>query len=119
MNKLNKLQVWNKSIELAKDIYLLTKKFPKEETYGMTSQLQRCSSSIPANISEGAGRNSNKEFLYFLSIANGSAYELETFLVLAFKVGYINEKIKDELLSRNHHIIKMNVRLQDAIRRNL
>ncbi len=119
MNKLSELQVWAKAIDLAKDIYLLTKMFPKEETYGMSSQLQRCSSSIPANISEGAGRNSNKEFLYFLSVANGSTYELETFLTLAFKVGYIEEKVKDELIQRSHHIIKMNVRLQDAIRRKL
>lgn len=119
MHKLNDLLLWTKSIELAKEVYLTIKDFPKEERYGMTSQIQRCSCSIAANISEGAGRNSKKEFIHFLSIANGSSYELETFLIIACEVGYIDEESKERLLEKNNHIIRMNIKLQESIRKQI
>lgn len=77
------LIVWQKSIELVKEIYLLTEDFPKEEIYGLTSQIRRCAVSIPSNIAEGKMRTTNKEFSHFLSIAYGSGAELETQLILA------------------------------------
>lgn len=89
MNRYKELKVWQESIELVSQIYSITKFFPKEEIYGITSQLNRASVSIPANIAEGAGRNSNKEFVQFLSIAMGSCAEVETLLIIAEKQGFI------------------------------
>ena len=83
MHKVENLKIWKKAIELAKSIYLLAADLPSEEKYGLVSQIKRCSVSIPSNIAEGAGRNSQKEFKHFLSITNGSAYELQTQLILA------------------------------------
>jgi len=75
------LDVWKNRIELVKKIYILTKDFPKEEIYTLTSQIRRSAISIPSNIAEGAARNSKKEFIQFLYIALGSAAELETQLI--------------------------------------
>lgn len=76
MHKVEELILWKKAIELAKSVYLLADELPDEEKFGLISQIKRCSVSIPSNIAEGAGRNSQKEFKHFLSIANGSTYEL-------------------------------------------
>lgn len=74
---------------IVKEIYSATKDFPKEERFGITSQIQRCAVSIPSNIAEGCGRNSSKELFQFLSIAQGSSYELETQLILASDLNYM------------------------------
>jgi four helix bundle protein len=78
MHKLEELTIWKKSIELSKQVYLICQKLPQDEKFGLISQLKRSAISIPSNIAEGAGRNSNKEFIQFLGIANGSSYELQT-----------------------------------------
>ncbi|MFW6308182.1 MAG: four helix bundle protein, partial [Campylobacterales bacterium] len=78
------------SMELAKQVYLKTKNFPKEELYGLTSQIRRCAVSIPSNIAEGRGRQSNKEFVRFLQISLGSLYELQTQLELALEFDYVS-----------------------------
>ncbi len=116
---LEELIVWRKAIELAKEVYSLTKLLPKEEKYGLISQIQRCSTSISANIAEGAGRNSKKEFINFLSIANGSAYELYSFVVLLYELDFINEESKKLILDKNNHIIRMNVKLQENMKKKL
>ena len=85
------LVVWQKSMELTLIIYHLVKHFPKEEMYALTSQICRAAVSIPSNIAEGQGRQSKAEFLNFLSIANGSLAEVETQLLIAIKLGYIQE----------------------------
>ncbi|RAV28731.1 four helix bundle protein [Sinomicrobium soli] len=82
MHKVDDLIVWKKSIQLAKEIYVLCSKIPDNEKFGIIFQIKRSSVSIPSNIAEGAGRNSNKEFKHFLGIANGSCYELQTQLIL-------------------------------------
>ena len=84
------LDVWKKSMNLASQIYNITKSFPKEEIYGLTSQIRRASVSIPANIAEGAARNSKKEFIQFLYISLGSLSELETELLIKKNIGYLN-----------------------------
>lgn len=76
MHNFQKLDVWKVSMELSTEIHEITKDFPKQEIYGMTSQMRRASVSIPSNIAEGSGRKGNKELIQFLSIANGSAFEL-------------------------------------------
>ncbi len=92
IHNFRELKVWQKSVTLCKLIYETTAGFPPEEKYGLRSQMQRSAVSIASNIAEGSGRSSVKEFQHFLSIANGSAFELETQLVLAKDFNFINEK---------------------------
>ncbi len=89
--KYTELDVWKKARLFASSIYLLTAKFPKDEIYGLTSQLRRCAISIPSNIAEGSGRNHIKETIHLLSIARGSLYELETQLYISKDVAIITE----------------------------
>ena len=86
-----RLDVWNKSMELVLTIYKETEAFPSTEKFGLTSQLRRASVSIPANIAEGAARTSIKEFNHFLSNAQGSASEVETELLIARRLGYLSQ----------------------------
>lgn len=83
------LQVWQLSKEIAKDIYLYTQQFPRQETYGLVQQVRRAAISIPSNIAEGHARASRKEFLHFLSIAIGSLAEVETQIELSIDLGYL------------------------------
>ena len=85
------LDVWKESLELVTQLYELTKRFPKDEIYGLTSQIRRSAVSIPANIAEGAARNSKKEFIQFLHIGLGSLAELETELIIAKNLNYLND----------------------------
>ena len=89
-NNFKNLEVWKISMELAEEIYMISRKLPKEEIYGITSQLRRCAVSIPSNIAEGSGRRSAKDFIRFLNIATGSLSELETQLILCEKFKYIS-----------------------------
>lgn len=84
-----KLDVWKKAIEFVVAIYRATDDFPKDERFGLISQLRRASVSIPANIAEGAGRKSSKEFAHFLSTSQGSASEVDTELLIAHRPGYL------------------------------
>ena len=83
MSTFRNLLIWQKSMTLTTQIYQLTSTFPKEEIYGLTSQIRRCSVSIPSNIAEGYGRESDKEFLRFLNISIGSLFEMQTQLEIA------------------------------------
>ncbi len=83
------LEVWKRAIKFVTDIYKITDKFPENEVYGLSQQMRKSAVSIPSNIAEGAGRNSTREFLKFLSIAQGSISELETQLIIANNLGYI------------------------------
>jgi four helix bundle protein len=87
----HKLEVWNKAVELVIDIYRATESFPKEERYGLTSQIRRAAVSVPANIAEGAARFSSREFARCLSNAQGSASDLDTELLIAHRLGYLDE----------------------------
>lgn len=94
------LVVWQEGIELVVGIYQHTKKFPVVERYALADQMQRAAVSVPANIAEGHGRDSLKEFLYFLSISSGSLAELETHLIIAAKLAYLSEEEVNPLLSQ-------------------
>jgi four helix bundle protein len=85
------LEVWKVSMRLAREVYQSTEGMPKQEIYGLTSQIRRACVSVPANIAEGYGRNHRKEYIQFLGIANGSLKELETLLLLAHSLNYIND----------------------------
>ena len=91
------LDVWKAAVLLAKKIYNVTTAFPKEETFGMTAQMRRCSVSIASNIAEGAARQGNKEFIQFLHIALGSSAELETQLIIAAEVKLGDSAVLKEL----------------------
>jgi four helix bundle protein len=91
------LDVWKKSIEMVTLVYKLTRDFPKDELYGLTNQMRRAAVSVPSNIAEGAGRNSSKEFLQFLSYATGSLSELETQIIIANHLGYLNKEQKQDI----------------------
>lgn len=91
VHNFRELKVWQKGIELSKNIYHITSTFPSEEKYGLKSQIQRCAISIPSNIAEGCGRTGANELKHFLTISLGSAFELETQLILANEFGYIDK----------------------------
>ena len=97
--------VWKQGIEFAADIYNITHNFPKEELYGLVSQLRRAATSVPANIAEGKGRFSKKEFRNFLYIARGSLYEVVTYLRLSVRLGYLDASDLKRFDQSAHSII--------------
>ncbi|MGV3686718.1 MAG: four helix bundle protein [Daejeonella sp.] len=105
MQNYKELKVWEKAHQFALRIYHVAKVFPKEELYTLTNQLRRCSSGIPANIAEGCGKNTQKEFSNFLNIALGSANEAEYFLLLSKDLGYL-PKEEHRVLNDNINEIK-------------
>lgn len=107
MNNFRKLNIWSDSIELATGIYNVTKQYPKSEMYGITSQIRRSVVSISSNIAEGAGRQSQKEFVQFLNIAKGSCYELETQLLISKNINFLTDKDFKNLESKLVKIEKM------------
>ena|ERR1035437_1822080 len=112
MHNIKELKIWNKAIDLTVEVYKATEKFPKEEKYGLTSQMRRAAVSIPSNISEGAGRNTKGEFRQFLGIANGSSYELQTQLIISNRLELIDNKTIEPLLNEIVELQKMNYKLQ-------
>ena len=107
MNNFKQLKVWQKAVELTTDIYKETNSFPSKEQYGITSQITRSAVSVPANIAEGSGRSTKKDFNHFLSIALGSSFETETLLVIAYSLGYLNKSKFENLSERLSEVQKM------------
>ncbi len=116
MNNYKELKVWQKSVELSTKIYQITTGFPKDELYGLTSQLRRTAVSVPSNIAEGSGRGSNKDFSHFLSIGLGSAFELETQVIIAGKLQMVKQDDATEIINEVNEIQKMIRGLQKAIK---
>lgn len=109
INSYKDLLIWQKGIDLAVDAYLLTRDFPENEKFALSSQVKRSASSIPANIAEGYGRQSTKSYSQFVKISRGSLFELETHLILAERLGYIIKtelynKIKDQIIEEGKMI---------------
>ena len=107
MHHFEKLNFWKKSIELAKKIYLVSTEISSDEKFGLISQMKRASVSIPSNIAEGSGRNSNKEFSHLLAISLGSAFELQTQLILIKELEILKEQKALELINDTIEIQKM------------
>ena len=116
MNKYKELKIWKKSMVLVEEIYHLMSKLPSDEKFGLISQIKRCSVSIPSNIAEGAGRNSKKEFIHFLSVSNGSLSELETQLILVYRLNFASKNLIEPLLEKCNEIKKMNFALQKSLK---
>ncbi len=102
-----RLDAWQKSVVLVGRIYALTSSFPENEKYGLTNQMRRAAISIPANIAEGAARQTKKEFIQFLHMAQGSLSEIDTHLEISRKLGYLKTGLSEELLSLMNDIDKM------------
>lgn len=115
MHQYKKLGFWKRSCELCLNIYHVTKKFPEDEKFGLTNQLRRASVSIASNIAEGSSRNSNKDFSRFLYISIGSAFEVETQLLLSYKLNYFDETIFIELSQELEIIIKQMRKFKEVI----
>ena len=107
MHNFRKLNIWLDAMLLAKEVYLITSKFPKEEKYGLVSQINRCSVSVPSNIAEGSSRSSNKEFSHFIKIALGSLFELETQIILSNEFGIISDEDLNNLMDKIVPLQKM------------
>ncbi|MFK7936586.1 MAG: four helix bundle protein [Saprospiraceae bacterium] len=107
-----KLEIWKRSRKLVKEVYLLTKKFPKEELYGLTSQLRRATVSIPSNIAEGVSRSTNSQIAHFLDISISSSCESETQLYLAFDLEYISDSDLNPIVDEISQIRRMMMSFQ-------
>ncbi len=107
MHNHKNLKIWQRSMDLVELVYRETAKFPQEEKYGLTSQLQRAAVSIPSNIAEGTSRASQKEFKYFLSISLGSSYEVGTQIELAKRFSIIDQQKAEEILTELDQVEKM------------
>ena len=112
-----RLDVWKRAIEFVIALYRLTEHFPKDEKFGLTSQLRRAAVSVAANIAEGAARKSSKEFLQFLSNSQGSASEIDTELLIAWRLGYLPEKEYKDLYGNLDDIGRMITGLSHSLRR--
>lgn len=118
MNDYKKLRIWKQSIDLVKEVYLITKEFPSEEKFGLINQLRRSAVSIPSNIAEGAGRNTKGEFKNFLGVANGSLFELETQLIISKNLNYLNDYNLNLLFPKIDMLQKMIYNLIKSINNN-
>ena len=116
MRDFHKLGIWQRSHQLTLDVYKMSKSFPKDELFGLKSQIRRAASSIPTNIAEGCGRASNKDFAHFLQIAIGSASEVEYELLLAHDLEYINDEAFNKLTSETIAIRKMIIKYQSELK---
>ena len=110
------LKVWQRSLELVCEIYRQTQGFPKEEMYGLTAQMRRAAVSVCSNVAEGKGRSSDKDFVLFLCYARGSLLELETQVIIAQKLGYLQRNAQDEIEKRTAEIGKMLNGLMNSLR---
>ena len=116
MQNYKDLKVWEKSHQFTLSVYETTQSFPKEEIYSLTNQLRRAASSIPANIAEGCGKNSQLEFAHFLNIALGSSNETEYYLILTKDLKYITEEVYQDLFAKINEIKAMLIALITKVR---
>lgn len=116
MHRYKELTVWQKAVDLSVNVYQVTKKFPSEEKFGLISQINRCCVSVPSNIAEGAGRNTDGEFNHFLGVSVGSSCELETQLIIANRLNFLNQSDLENLSNRITDIQNMTFGLQKSLK---
>jgi len=113
------LIVWQKAMALVEAVYRATVGFPKDEVYGLTSQLRRAAVSIPSNITEGQGRNTTRDFLYFLSVAQGSVKEAETQILIAERLSYITKQLSTQLVKQTTEVGRLISGLTNSLNKKL
>jgi four helix bundle protein len=113
------LEVWQRAMELSRSVYSVTSRFPREELYGITSQMRRAAVSVPSNVAEGHARCSTKEFLHHLSMALGSLAELETQLILSESLGFVTPDDLNKLLSDSDALGKRMRSLMESLRKRV
>jgi four helix bundle protein len=111
MHNFQELIIWQKAMNITENVYRLSAEFPKEEKYGLTSQIRRSAVSVPSNIAEGAGRNTNGEFKNFLGIASGSSNELFTQLLLSYRLDLVSKEQVEPILNQLVEVQKINYSL--------
>ena len=110
------MEVWKNAMELTKSVYNILSEIPNDERFGLKSQISRCSVSVPSNIAEGSSRSSNKDYARFLEIAIGSAYEVETQLLISVDLGFLTPEIAKELCDLLEEIIKMTSKFRSTLK---
>lgn len=115
MHQFEKLKIWQKGMDIAEKVYKISAELPNDERFNLISQIKRCAVSIPSNIAEGSGRNSKKEFVQFLGIANGSSFELITQLMLLQRLNLIQEERIKQLIADIVEVCNMNFALQRSL----
>ena len=111
------LAVWHESMKLCRSVYEFTQSFPKQEMYGLTAQMRRAAVAIPSNLAEGRGRGTRKDYRQFVIVARGSAAELETQVILAKDLGFLDEPASQTLLEQVERVLRMLYRLAEALSR--
>lgn len=115
MHRFEELKIWQKAMNIAEKSYHISSNFPKEEKYNLTSQIRRSAISIPSNIAEGAGRNTNGEFKQFLGISNGSSFELISQLYLSERLKLTTKEVIQPLIKDIMEVCNMNYSLQKSL----
>ena len=116
MHNFEKLKIWQKAMDIAVEVYEVSLLLPTDERFNLTQQIKKCAVSIPSNIAEGSGRNSNKEFTQFLGIANGSTFELITQLLLAKRLNLITEETIQPIVNQLVEVSNMNFSFQKSLK---
>lgn len=116
MHRFKELGIWSRSRSFCSLIYEATSKFPKSEKFGLTNQLRRASVSIPSNIAKGSSRSSTKDFIRFLQMAFGSAYEIETQLLIAYDLQFISAEKLQQLTNELEIIVKMTSKFKSTLK---
>src|SRR6476619_1402493 len=116
MGDFRKLLIWQKSMLLVTKIYTTTSKFPKEEIFGITSQIRKCAVSVPSNIAEGFGRDSDKEYLRYLNISMGSLFEMQTQIEIIKNIGYLTQEEFNTIYEDSREIERMLVSFMNKIK---
>ena len=118
MHRFEDLKIWQKAMDVAENCYRISANFPSEEKYNLTSQIRRSALSIPSNIAEGAGRNSNGEFKQFLGVSNGSSFELLTQLYLSERLNIVTRETIKPIIDDVLDVCKMNYSLQKSLNKS-
>lgn len=118
MHNFEKLKIWQKAMDIAVSVYEISLLLPEDEKFNLIHQIKKCAVSISFNIAEGSGRNSNKEFVQFLGIANGSTFELITQLILAKRLKLIGEEMVQPIINQLVEVSNMNFSFQKTLKNN-
>jgi len=116
MHQFEKLKIWQKAMDIAVHVYEISSLLPNDEKFNLIHQIKKCAVSIPSNIAEGSGRNSDKEFMHFLGIANGSTFELITQLILAKKLKLVSEDLIQPTINQLVEVSNMNFSFQRSLK---